>query len=699
MSADVEHDNADDAEGVEGVEENEVAPPQPEKMAAAGSRSVLAFNDTIEIFPHKRLPHYDQGTVKAYAALKRNEIDNSNRYALICERDVLPRVRAVPSFVNIVNPSLVQIVASGVIFWEPSNEERYAFVYDNPMRSPLMDLSKQVGLGWKLDKLTEIIVKPMLGLLMDFRDKDFFHGGIRPDNIFSNPSFEQIVLGDCLATPPAYAQPVLFEPVWRSMADPAGRGLGRKEDDYYAFGVTLALLARSKDHMAGFSDEDIIKQKVRQGSYSSILRAERLPAPVIELLRGLLIDDESQRWGVDEIQGWLDGQRLSPKQSVRSVKVSRPVEFDGQEYFWPTILSMDLRNNPSEAVQMIANKGLEQWVERSLEDKMTKARLELVRDVPESAGHGGAGASRCLMQASAALEPAAPLRYKGMNFMPDGFSVLLYQAMASGADVAPFVDVIAQKMVSFWITMQGDSYHDTASFSSRFEDARLFLQQKTMGYGVERCIYFLAPDAPCLSPALKGYYVRTPADLLHALEEIAVQPDRPRGFVDRHIAAFLVVKERRLIERSFIELNSEHDYSNIRGNIKVIAAIQQKEKVGPLPGLSRWALDLLDPVLGRYHDRELREELKKKLTALAEDGELAKMVGILENPQLRRDDFNSFRRAMKEYDTLRREKGALEIDLSRPATFGKQTGYEVAAIFSAILAGIISMVFAFMAFG
>lgn len=672
----------------------------PDKKRQHTEGRVSLFNDTIEVFLNKRLPHFDQGPVLAYGAVRKQEEAFEGRYALVCAPDLLPRMRAIPGFANLVNPSLPKILASGVVFWEPTHEERYVFVYESATSIPLMRSLDEEFPHWKLDKLTAKIIQPLMGALMDFRDRDLYHGNIRPTNMFTNRVGDQIMIGECLSTPPSYAQPVLFEPIFRAMANPVARGPGRLSDDLYAFGVSLALLVRTKNHMIGFSDEEVIKQKIKVGTYTALLEAERFPAPLVELLRGLLIDDADQRWGIEEMQGWLDGQRLSPKQSVRSVKASRPLDFNGKEYFWPAILAMDLPYNAAEAVQMVATKHLEQWVERSLEDKMTKARLELITDVPDmSTNTQGSGSSiRCLSKASMALDPSAPMRYQGLVFAPDGFSMLLYQYMAKGYDLSPLVNIIAHKMVPFWIVMQGEGYTDSTSLSSRFDDCRLFLNQKAMGYGIERCVYFLAPDAPCMSAVLKRFYVRTPSDLLTALEKISSRSDRPPLFIDRHIAAFLVIKERKLIEHCFLELNASELYLNVRGNIKVMAAIQAKEKIGPLPGLCHWALDLLEPVYQRYHDRELRQDIREKMEKLADEGALSKMAGILENQALRRDDFDSFRRAMKEYDTLRREKMALERDLEVPEKLGKQTGYGVAAIFSAILAGIITMVFAFMSF-
>ena len=69
--------------------------------------------------------------------------------------------------------------------------------------------------------------------------------------------------------------------------------------------------------------------------------------------------------------------------------------------------------------------------------------------------------------------------------------------------------------------------------------------------------YILNPEVQCLGNKLKDYYVLNPEDMMHAFEDIASKAGRPELFIDRHIAAFLSVKDRRMIDPFFAELNAE----------------------------------------------------------------------------------------------------------------------------------------------
>jgi hypothetical protein len=217
-----------------------------------------------------------------------------------------------------------------------------------------------------------------------------------------------------------------------------------------------------------------------------------------------------------------------------------------------------------------------------------------------------------------------------------------------------------------------------------------------MGYGIERCLYTLCPEAPCLSDILKGYCVRSPEDFVYALEDIAGKPNRPHLFIDRHVAAYLSVKDRKAIDPFLIELNAPDFYRRVMGNLMVVATIQKRSRMDNLPGLGSWALDILKPIYERYHDRELREKIKEKIVKLAANGDLSRMAGVLDDQIARQQDMLGFKAAMREHSALRKELTKLEEDIENPKTYGREAGHQYAAIASAVIAGIIILAVAFI---
>jgi hypothetical protein len=570
-------------------------------------------------------------------------------------------------------------------------------IYENTLGNPLMKPG-DAGLGWKPDHAMNVIIRPTVNVLLDLRDRDVFHGNIRPANMFDGGAkvLERIILGDCLAVPPSYTQSAVFEPVERAMADPIARGRGGYEDDLYAFGVSLAVILRHRDPLEGMTDEEIIKTKMEIGSYAALTGNERFTGAILELLRGLLYDERDQRWTLEEIMSWLDGQRLSPKQSARKIKAARHLTFAGEKYFRPQLLAMDLNKAQAEAVQLIENDTLGQWVERSLEDKQATQRLAVAIDAARESGRGPGYWDRLLARVSIALDVTAPLRFRGMNLNPDGISYAMAEAAARKKDMQPYLDIINQQLVMFWVTNQTDNNVDIGALLGKYDACRSFLRQPSIGYGVERCLYTLCPEAPCISETLKGYYVRSPEDFVYVLEDISTKPNRPHLFIDRHVAAFLSVKDRKVIDPFLVELNAPDFYRRVMGNLMVVATIQKRSRLDDLPGLGAWAMDILKPIYERYHDRELREKIREKITKLAATGDLNRMAAVLDDQMVRQQDMLGFKAAMREHSELRKELTQLEADLEHPNTYGREAGHQYAAIASAIIAGIVILAVAFI---
>jgi len=542
------------------------------------------------------------------------------------------------------------------------------------------------------------VIKPVANVLLDLRDRDTIHGMINPMNMFdgSSKTIEKVILGDCVAAPASFAQPSIFEPIERAQCDPLGRGLGTFEDDMYALGVTLTILLRTRDPMEGLTDEQVIREKIEQGSYAALTGKERFTGAILELLRGLLYDDRGQRWNLDDMIMWLDGQRLSPKQVSKKVKAARHIQFNGEKYNRPSLLAMDLEKNLSESVQLIDGGDLEQWVQRSLEDNVTKNRFEQAVNVTQEQGRGPGYPERLASRVSVALDPEAPIRYKGVHVTPEGFPHALVEAAYFKKDLNPYVEIINHQLVMYWLGAQYDMRYDVGATVMKFDSCRGIMRQQNIIYGVERCIYVLAPDSPCLSDRLREYYVQTPEDMLRAFESISGKPNRPELFIDRHIASFLSVHDRKVIDPFLADLNATEMYKRVMGNVKVLATIQQRSKMEAFPGICKWIASILGSYYERIHDRELRAKILERMDKLCEAGDIGKVAVLIDSIEMKQKDFQAYRQAMIDYNKLRNEAQALEDKLAKPEIFVKETGREYAAIISSILAGVVIIAFVFI---
>ena len=668
------------------------------RASTAPQAGDVAFNENITIFAGNRLPQYDKGSVKAFSA---RGVDKApaNLIAYICEDHLTPRMLKAPNYAAILNPSLVRLVASGVVYWPLAGKEKYCFIYENTLGTPFFKDDLRGGMGLKQDLVLNNVIRPMVSVLADMRDKDIVHGNIRLSNFFDGNArnFEKIVLGECLCLPASYNQPVLYEPVDRALCSPIGRGQGTGQDDLYSFGVCLALLLRHFDPLDGADDEEIIERKMEEGTYAVLLGKDRLSGAILELLRGLLYDDEGQRWTIDEVIQWLDGRRLSPKQFSRRAKAARPLLFNGKKYMRPELLAKDLSKNVPEATQLIDNTELEQWLTRALDDKPTKMRFDKAIEMSGEQAKGTSHSEELVARVSMALHPEGPMRYKNITVMPDSIGPAFTEAYMMKRDLQTYHDFFMHYFITQWIDLHPRGAADVGGLISRYDGARAYLRLKMIGGGFEKCLYALNPEMQCISEKLQKFYIRSPEDMMRALEKISALPGRPALFFDRHTAAFLSVKDRKNIDPYLHDLNSSDMHRKVLAEGRIVASIQKRSQMDFFPGIAKWYAENLSSVFERIHDRELRALLKKKMQKFVETGDLVKIVVIFDNPTLYQEDYMNFRKAMRQFFDLEHESKQIEKDLTDENTVGVDTGKQIAAIVSAALSGIIILLTVFTA--
>lgn len=206
------------------------------------------------------------------------------------------------------------------------------------------------------------------------------------------------------------------------------------------------------------------------------------------------------------------------------------------------------------------------------------------------------------------------------------------------------------------------------------------------------------PEVHCLSEKLSKFHVRTPEEMMQAFEKMSGSPGRPAMFFDRHIVAFLSIKDRKNIDPYLHDLNAPEPYRRILAEMKVLATIQKRSNLDKFPGIASWIADNLTPVYERFHDRELRAENQKKVEHLKEVGDLPKIVFLFDDPSIYQEDNANFRRAMRKHHDLEQEIMTMERDLRDESSIGRDTGRQVAVVVAGILAGIIILVAAFVNF-
>jgi hypothetical protein len=549
------------------------------------------------------------------------------------------------------------------------------------------------------DQILRLAFQSLVPVLKELAGRAITHGGIRPTSLFlRDAGGTGLMLGECASTPPGYGQPLVFETIERAMAHHAGRGTGNSLDDLYAFGVTLVMLALGRNPVQDIDDDTQIATRIDRGSYSALVGGARLPQGLSEPIRGLLVDDPKQRWGINQLDLWLSGRRLSPKQTQLPKRATRPLDVAGQEAWHARGASRLLPRNIGAATLLIDSGELDRWLRRSLsDDVLADALTTATADPGGGSGKSSSLADRVVAKVAITLDPPAPIRYKGKAVLPDGLGVALADAFLHREAPQPLAEMIAWQLPLHWANQQTDFRAELVPLVQTFDSLRSLMEKTGHGYGLERALYELNPQLHCLSPMVQNLHALTPGDLLTALDGAAGSRDRGREPIDRHITAFLAARHRRTEDAVFAQLAvGIEPVRRITAMLSILADVQARAGIASVPGLCAWLAGVMEPTFARFNNRPTRESLRQQVEKAAESGRLADLLRLVDDPEAIRKDAVGFAAARRDHKKAVAEIDKLRASIAdRPAiveTTGRRAAAIVSSIVGTLIAGAISLI-------
>ncbi len=689
----------------------ETETPESSEEESFNSSDSFLFKGAIEIFPYDELPHLSKvGALACRAKGKKGE----KYFAMLCERNTFPRTKLVTKYNNLQTQYMAGLVASGVTGFSKQekqllSQQYYVFVFEDIYGDPFTDTPNKATLNIKPEIVRYNILPSLVGFLQDADKNDFLHGSLHLGNIYNLSGIQNndvegvngVCVGECLSLPYSYDMPREYLTISRSSVPPIARGRGVFSDEIYSLGVLLSMMLRRTDPCAGLSDDEVIKLKMDQGSYQAIVGDNRIDVYFLNALRGMLQDDPEQRWTLDDVSMWVDGQRIGVKQGgIKRLNANRPLPFVKDKYIRPELLGYDFKAHVQEAHQLIISGELEKWVDRSVANPALKARLQLAYESSDKYGQKTGHLERKVAQVALALNNDSSLFYKDIDFLPDGFGLSFAKALVDGEEIKAYAQMLEISLISFWVENKRDDAADVAVLLSAIESCRMSAKQAGMGYGIERCAYLLNSDIPCLSPKFEDYYIKTPEDYFVALNDLSIKDSGLERIVDRHVAAFISVRDRQMIDAYLADINSDVAHVKAIALLKMLATIQLRANLDKAPGISNWVVDHLSkPLLERIHDRDMRKSIDMKLKRLASNGDVVAIASLFEKETVLRKDRGDFNNAMKEYQNLIKQEKILDYNIKNNKRYGQGTGREVASIVSAGLGFLIVLVIIFWFFG
>jgi hypothetical protein len=648
----------------------------------------IVLAERYQIHPDSPVPELDLLGATAFDA---TDLKNPTRqlFARICEPGVIPRVETMVQFKNMGDVRIMHALEWGPVFWTPENRRGFSVFFDRPMGNPLMQsLNEQIE-PFKLETIVNGVIKSAWDTLGAFSRRNQVHRAIRPDNMYASGADNTwIQFGDCVTVPPGWGQSPILETIEMGMTPMSGRGPGTIADDMYALGATTLFLALGYCPVAHLPAQQVVEAKATVGSFAALLGDERPPLGLRELLRGLLCDDPMERWTVEDLEEFLEGEQRRSVPIAKESRADRGFEFEDVSIRQNRILAQAFGDQPEAARAAITSPEFLKWVNRNLVDTDSETPMsEVITELLENTADKN---DKFLpTRICQVLDPLGPMRFQGLVMFPDGVSAMLAEAVRTKniADIQRIAECIDSGVSLDWAQNREDNlFVDQTATKKNIKRVQQLLKITTPGYGIERCLYDLNSFAPCMSPILDKAYVYSLRDLMPALEAVVREAGELPGLMDRHVVAFIAARSKGQLDMKLKPLEEE-DGKSLGAKLAMLylfAYVQREYGPEMLPHLTKWLAEQLKPTLDLFKGRSLREELTRKLDAVVATGKISRLYAHLNHPATVKKDRAAFTAAQRELAETTSKIAHLESE--RFFNKARRSGWRIASAISSCIA-------------
>lgn len=650
-------------------------PSTPPPVAGSTSAGSFLIKERFEVLFDSPLPQHNANDALAY---KVSDRINPKRelFALVCSNETSPRLSLIPYLKSIDNSHIMKLVDYGIAVCPPHNIQQMALIYQLPGGPRITGFDKVPDLRKNPEKFKQIFFS-LISALECLKSYSLTHRAIRLDNMyFKDETCSEIMLGDCLAGFPAFHQPPAYETIESLMSDREGRGDGHDSQDIYAAGVAVLSMLYRKDLLKDLSAPEVLRLKLKRSSYSVLTAEDKMPNPYVNLFKGILLDHSDERWTYTQIYNFLDGKPNSFGISGNSETPKKSLTVGGEKFYTPTGVALALQNNPQEAMELINNGKLLEWVRSGIEDEKLYSKLEKFF----KQGTGGTLPQIIVCKTCILLNPAAPIRYDGVAAFPDGMAKAVFYALKNRGNLKPFIDIFSNDLIKTWYMEQTNARSPVNA-----AEFKIYINRQDYGYGIERIIYDIDADLPCSSPLFGDEFVISVPQILKALDNTYAEKVVTTAPFDKIIIAYLRCKLGKKIDNILTEINSSKTTTQISGILHLYSDIQKKLGPAQLPHLAQWLINYSIPLIKSYHNVKYQKYLEHEIVRYAKDGRLMDVYGILENEEAHNNDLRQYVLAVKETNGLIALKTRLLNDSGKIEEETRETALRIGTIIAILV--------------
>ena len=647
---------------------------------SGGSRYLM--KERYEIDFSQPLPSLDMNGAVAYTA---RDLINPRReiFSLVCDNNIPPRSSILPYLKSVDHANIMKLIEYGIIDYIPKRSRNMALIYQKPLGKTLKEMLEEDSL--RDSQLFKSLLLKLLSAAEVLKGHNIAHRAIRLENIyFKDETLTDIMLGDCAASFPAYYQPAPYETIESIMAEPEGRGNGSARNDIYAIGVVALNLLLGKELMNELSTPEILRLKLKKGSYVALTNDEKIPNSYTALFKGLLHDDEHQRWNYVQAYNAMEEKPNTFNSPAIPEKPKKSLTINGEKVYTPRHVAFALYNNPKEAMELISSGKILDWIRNGLENEKLFGKVEkLIKQHNETPQlHSILIAKICIY-----IDPSAPIRINDVSILPDGAPKAIFYALKHQKDIKPYIDLFSTDLIKLWY-MEQENLRSPANAA----EFKIYINRKDLGYGIERIMYDFDDDLPCVSPLLGDEFVNTSHRILKALDDTYGTAKNNGVPYDKIIIAYLRCKMGKKIDGIIIDLNSNKEELRISAIIRLYTTMQNKYGPADLSNLCRWLAAISQPLIKSYHNIKYQKYLERELLKVAKEGKISSLYEILENEEAREKDKNEYAKALNDITYLVSEKSKIVGGGSRLDEEARELGLKLGSVI-AITAMVASFVF------
>ncbi len=585
--------------------------------------------------------------------------NSQNLYALVFNKTMPIRMHEIIKLKKMNMPSLITPLDFGIV---PigSNEVQHFVVI---MRKPRgMSLKELQGKGIKFDFafITQKFLPAVLPILNSIHQSQIYHGSLNSDNIYLDEA-GNILIDQCVSELCGHSQYVFYETIDRAQCLPLGKCRGHAGIDYYALGMIIFFLISGRD-FASSDAQEIIKQKLYQGTYHFLNAAFLLNGQLADLIRGLVSDQNDLRWGATEVDGFLQGRSYSITDLTDLTYFSRAVVFNGKEHYSKRSLVYDMSLNWDVAKEYIKQDKIKKWLENNTSEEKYVEALELFSNSTSGKSLSQKLISpddERLIKLMIILDPEGPIRFKNFAFYKEGIGPVL--AHSIGYSHAETTQILAALLylnvfVIYEVLAQLYAKPNLSEYMVQINRCSEFLKKSEYGFGIERCLYDLNPTLICQSSIVSNQFCIGLKDILEFLNsaslnfEDLVAKKTISCFLASRIVLLTEIKNRELDKYPMVQRSRAYQI------LGIFAQAQKHAKISDLMNLCNTIMESVRDVLdAALKSGSIKKIFFEKLSVASRTGNIHELQKIALNSTHINDDIDGYTSALRRGAEIARE--------------------------------------------